>query len=80
MAEENCEVEVNPEANGVSQVKLRIGNQDDQRWSEIISFCIAPEAPGEFSFDMLDQHSHYDVIMFFFTDPNVAFEFKMRFA
>jgi hypothetical protein len=78
MALENCEIEFDP--NLTHRVPMKIGFDEDERWDAMMGFCGAGDTAGEFSYDVQDQRDDFDIIMFFFTDANTAFEFKMRFG
>jgi hypothetical protein len=70
---------VNPKLMRTIPVELTVqvpDIHDDARWYEIMDFCDDPDTKGEYEWSLLSRN----VACFCFTDPDAAFECKMRFG
>jgi hypothetical protein len=82
MAIEDPTLEVMSGPKGVSTVVMVLPSDED-RWDQILNFCESPETAGRFSYDVEDMVGDVDdpdIVTFYFSDPDVAFQFKMKFV
>lgn len=59
-------------------VEIKVAYDDEEQWRAILAWVEDDGVPGRFAFSENAQHGGWDYIEFWFTDPNAAFAFKMR--